>query len=386
MSNAIRDIERLNQRQIETAKRRNERELKTMENAHQDYRADVKKTHEQEIVDIQHHNHAQINKEAEKKEKILEEMRTHLQQTKNLTEKELKSLSDMTGQKKVDLQRKHSTDRERLNAENELYLEELNYRYNTSSKKVSEDGKKRIDEVKNNMSEQYSETENFYQDKIRKQTNEFTTRFNHQNREQQRLKDTQDNQFKKERLVTNLNQQRQMNQMTETHQNHLEVRDNDYRKGLKEQEAFFEKKYTNQLERHNGEFKTLEEKNQKLVENLKASLSQELTTRASKNEDPFYKFQTLKPTLKEFEDRVEVRVAIPDHSKEDVQLSINGKEAIVSFNRRYTDATKLEDGTINKINKVESFTTRLPTGHVLNAKSVKSSYADGAMTYVIKKA
>ena len=77
---------------------------------------------------------------------------------------------------------------------------------------------------------------------------------------------------------------------------------------------------------------------------------------------------------------------VPEHSKTDVQLTINGKEAIVSFNRRFADASKEADGTINKVNKVESFTTRLQTGHFLNAKSMKSSYEDGTMTYVIKKA
>ena len=386
MSSAIRDVEKLNQRQIETSKRRNERELKNMESAHQDYRADLMKSHEQELVDIQHTNHAQINKEAEKKEKILEEMRNHLQQTKNLTEKELKALNDFTETEKSKIQSKLTADRDRINAENNLYLEELNYRFNDSTKKVSQDGKKRIEETKNNLSEQHSETENFYQDKLRKKTNEFTTRFNEDDRRYKKLKDNQDNQFKKERMSTNLNQQHQMKKMTENHNDHIEKIDTNYRKGLKEQDLFFEKKYAGQLEKHNHDFKALEEKNKNLLEGLKASLSEKLSTRAQKNDDPFFKFETLQPKLKVFEDRVEVEVAIPDHSKEDVQLTIHGKEAIVSFNRRYTDASKLSDGTINKINKVESFTTRVPTGHFLDAKSVKSNFEDGTMTYVIKKA
>lgn len=386
MSNVIRDVEKLNQRQIETAKRRNERELKTMEAAHQDHRTDLVKTQEQEIIDIQHSHHGRINQQAQKKEKILEEMRHHLQQTKNLTEKELKSLEEMTQKEKIELQQKLAMDRERINAENELYLEELNYRFNNSSKKVSQDGRKRIEDTKNNLSEQYYQTENYYQDKLRNQTNEYTTRFKEDDRNFQRLKDTQVNQFKKERLTTNLNQQTQMKKMTETHMNHIEKRDQNYRKGLKEQDQFFEQKYAAQIEKNNSNFKMLEEKNTKVIEDLKASLSKELTKRAARNDDPFYNFETLKPKFKVFEDRVEVSVGVPEHSKEDIQLTINGKEAIVSFNRRYTDATKLEDGTINKINKVESFTTRLPTGHFLDAKNVKSNYEDGTMTFVIKKA
>lgn len=386
MSNVIRDVEKLNQRQIETAKRRNERELKTMENAHQNYRAELKKTHESEIVDIQHDHHEHIDKAAEKKEKVLAEMRTHLQETKKLTEKELKSLADMSQKEKVETQQKLSHDRERINGEHELYLEELNDRFNQSSRKVSHEGKLRLEDMKTNMNDQYLDLEKFNQEKIQKQTNEFTTRFKTEGNNYKKMKDDQDKQFKTERMSTNLRQQNELTKMTNTHTNHIEQKDGEYRKGLKEQELFFEKKYSGQLSRHTDEFKTLEAKNKKVVDELKNSLTKEITKTASRNNDPFFKFETLKPTFKTFEDRVEVQVAVPEHSKQDVQLTVNGKEAIVSFTRRFADASKEVDGTVNKINKVESFTTRLQTGHFLNAKSMKSAYDNGVMTYVIKKA
>jgi HSP20 family molecular chaperone IbpA len=174
--------------------------------------------------------------------------------------------------------------------------------------------------------------------------------------------------------------------MTKTHTDHIEKRDGEYRKGLKDQDLFFEKKYEAQLGRHAEDYKTLEEKNKKLVTDLKENLTKEITKTANRLDDPFYKFEKLKPTLKHFEDRVEISVEVPDHSKQDLQLTTNGKEAVLNFNRRYADASKDESGAINKINKVESFTTRLRTDYHLDAKSVKATYDDGVMTYVIKKA
>jgi HSP20 family molecular chaperone IbpA len=104
-----------------------------------------------------------------------------------------------------------------------------------------------------------------------------------------------------------------------------------------------------------------------------------------RSDDPFYRFTELKPTLKEFEDRVEIKVEVPEHSKSDVQLTLHGKEAILSLNRRYDDTRK--DGFItNKLHKVESFTTRLGTSHFLDPKSVKANYQDGVMTYIVKRA
>lgn len=386
MSGAIRDTEKLNQRQIETARRRNERELKNIESNHSDYKTDLKKTHENEIVDIQDVNQRQVTNEATKKEKVLEELKTNLHKTTELTDKQLKELKTNADRERVETHKKLTTDRERINAEHELYLEELNDRMNSQSRKVTVDGKNRVEEVKTALLDEARTTEQFHQGKIQTQTEAHTSRFQTDEKNYKDLKYNQDQTFKKERLSTNQKQQVELGKMTKTHTDHIEVRDTDYRKGLKDQDLFFEKKYGVQLETNNKQFKVLEEQNKKVVAGLKEDLTKELSKAAVRNNDPFYKFEKLQPRFKVLEDRVEVEVDVPDHSKQDVQLTLNGKEAIVSFNRRYTDASKAEDGTINKINKVESFTTRLQTGVIMEAKGIKSSYDNGVMTYVIKKA
>lgn len=382
----LKELEKLNNRQLETIKRKNARETKAIEVAHDKYKDEIKKTNADEVVEIKNAHLHQVNAEAERKEKILTEMRNHLDQTKQLTDKELKTLKENLFKDKVALQQKNNDDRARINSEHELYLEELNHRFNESSRDIASEGNKRIQDTKDLMHEQGREQTRFYQDKLNKQTEDFTTRFKTTEAKNQRLKDDQDNNFKKERMATNVRQQHEMAKMTQTHNDHIEVRDNNYRKGLKDQDLFFEKKYEGQLARHNAEFKTLDEKNKKIVEGMKESLTKEITTYASKNQDPFFKFEALKPQMRQTDDGVEITVAVPDHSKEDVHLTINGKEAVVSFNRRYSDANKTDDGTINKVNKVETFSTRLQTGHFLNARSVKASYENGMMTYVIKKA
>lgn len=382
----IREVEKLNQRQIETVKRRNEREVRTINNAHENYKAELKKGHAEEVVEIQKVHDSHLAQEAEKKEKVLAEMRNHLQQTKDLTDKELKNLKVMSAKEKATIEQKLTHDRARINDENELYLEDLNYRFNEASRKIGSEGNSRLEEMKAHMHGKATEEKEMYENKLRTQTQEFNTRFTHDELKNRQMKDMQDSTFKKERMATNVRQQNEIKDMTSTHLTHLEQKDDQYRKGLKDQDLFFEKKYEGQLKRHTDEFRVLEEKNKKLVDELKTSLTKEIAKTASRNDDPFYKFETLKPELLQFDDRVEVQVKIPEHSKQDVQLTINGKDAIVSFNRRYNDASKTPDGTINKINKVETFTTRLPTSHFLDAKSVKSTFDDGVMTYVIKKA
>lgn len=386
MSEAIRNVEKLNARQIEAVKRRGEREIKSIENAHQNIKAEQKKAHASEIVDIEHNHHHHINQQAAKKEKILAEMRDHLQQTKTLTEKELKELKNNTETQKAAHQTKLSLERERLNADNSLYLEELSDRFDREARKVHIDGQNRIESTKLEKQEQLTEVESYNQKKLNQQRNEFNTRFSEDSRNFEKIKTDQDNQFKKERMATNQRQQIDMQKLTDTHNIHVEQKDEHYRKGLKEQDLFFEKKYETQLSRHNSEFKALEQKNNDVIEKLKSSLTSEISHIASKNDDPFYKFEALAPRLKETKDGVEISLEIPEHSKEAVTLSFNGKEAIIALNRRYHDANKTQDGTINKVNKVESFTTRIKTADILDPKSVKTSYDDGTMTFSVKKA
>lgn len=382
---SVQDLSRLSARQIETLKKKQSREMARLEEGHQNLKADMKKSHEAELVDIQHENVRQVSSEADKKEKVLTQMRQHLDETRKLTDKQIKELKDNTSKTTQTEHQKLSVERDRLKSEHDLYLEDMNYRFANEQKKVASESQNQLSHLKNIRQAELADTEVFYTDKISNQTNKFTEKFQADGRNYQKMKDDQDKQFKNERLSTNQRQQQSMAKLTNTHNQHLEVRDNEFRKGLKEQDAMFEKKYAENLKLRNDELARLNDLNSKVMTKMKADLQEKLTATIDRSDDPFYKFTELGPKLKTFEDRVEIAVEIPEHAKEDVALTIHNKEAIISFNRRYDD-TRREPGVMNKLHKVESFTTRLATDHHLDAKSVKSSYADGVMTYVIKRA
>ena len=114
-------------------------------------------------------------------------------------------------------------------------------------------------------------------------------------------------------------------------------------------------------------------------------MQEKIEFQITRSDDPFYRFTELKPSLKKFENHIEISVPVPEYSKSDIQLTINNKDAILNFNRRYDDVR--QDGvSTNKLHKVETYTTKLTTDFFLDAKSVKSTYKDGMMTYEIKRA
>lgn len=381
----IKELEKLNSRQLETLKRRQAREISHMEEAHQNYKAEMKKTHQDEVVDLQHQNLRQVDEAAAKKEKVLTQMKNHLEDTRRMTDKELRDLKEHSEKVRAEEHNKLSVERDRIQSEHELYLDDLNYRYSTQMKKVNGEGQDQIEELTQMRSEEYANKEAYLQKRLNDQNQEFTTQFQGDAHKYKKIKDDQDRQFKKQRLDTNQRQQVEIAKLTDSHVNAVEVRDNEFRKGLKEQDLMFEQKYAHSMKVQNEDFKRLSDRHEKVISKMKSELHEQLKTAVTRSDDPFYQFTELRPTLTQYPDRVEIKVPVPEHSKKDIQLTINNKEAIVNFNRRYDDARK-DNGVVNKLHKVESFTSRLMTEHILNPKSVKSSYADGVMTYVISKA
>src|SRR6186713_615702 len=92
MSGSIKDVERQNMVQIESLNRRQQREVKLLENGHQNYKADLKKNHQAELDNMQIENHQRLSLEQEKKEKVLTEMLTNLDASKQLADKQLKAV------------------------------------------------------------------------------------------------------------------------------------------------------------------------------------------------------------------------------------------------------------------------------------------------------
>lgn len=382
---SVRDMEKLGARQMETLKRKQDREIKRLESGHQDLKAELKKSHQAEIVDLNHENERQVAGEADKKEKVLAQMRDHLESTRKLTDKQLNEYKTQTEKTKAHEHEKLSLERERVKTEHDLYMEDMNYRFGKELRKVVDDGKNQLQQLKEVKQEEVVQTEEQFQSRIQGQTQNFNKRYQTDSMNYKKIKDDQDNVFKKERANTNLRQQVEIGKLTTTHQDQLEVRDREFRKGLKEQDQIFEKKYADQLKVKNEDFQRLNQKHDQVIGKMKATLQDQLEYHVNRSDDPFYKFTQLRPELKHLEDHIEIKVQVPDHSKADLQLTTNNKEAILTFNRRHDDVRKEGDVT-NKVHKVESFTTRLMTNYHLDPKSVKSSFENGTMTYIVKKA
>jgi HSP20 family molecular chaperone IbpA len=381
---SIKNTEKVTAQQIENLKRRQSREISQLKSAHEDYKTDLKKTGELEVIELQNEHQRQIAEESLKKEKVLTQMKEHLQHTRQMTDKELRTLTENTTNVREREHKRLAEHREKIQSENELYLDELNHRFATQTKKINHQGQEQIEGIKEVKVRELNGLEDQFQQKVTHQNHEFTTRIKTDAANYERLKDAQTRQFKHERINTNNRQQVEMAKLTTAHQSQIETKDQEFRKEIKEQDKFLEKKYQSTLASRSEELKRLEDKHEKVIAEMKKGLKEQLTVAVSRSDDPFYQFTELRPKLTQHPKHVVISVEIPEYAKQDLQLTLNNKEAIVNFNRRYSDSQKTENG-LSKINKVETFSTRLMTEASLDPKSVKSTYEDGVMTYTIQK-
>ncbi len=384
MSKAIQQTAKVQRAQIDNVQRTHGKEMKAIADSHESRRADIKIDNERNLVEIQNENHKHVVAENEKKEKVLSDMRKNLEDTKVRTDKELHYLKNTSRKTTEDLQGKTSEDRQRITGQHETYLEDLNDKFNESSQKIVHDGQNRLEKLDDSQKESFSKLRDEHTTRLTSKTHEFNRRYTVDDMKHREFKDLQDNTFKKERATTNLRQQKDVAKLTKEHETHVQKRDVEFKKALKEQDVFLEKKWQGTMKEHEENFKNLDALHKKVVTQVKTDMSAEVGQMVKRSDDKFYQFSELRPVLQNFPDRVEIKVDVPEHSKQDVQLTTNNKEVVLVFNRRYQDTNKNELGT-SKVHRVESYTSRINTDAILDPRSVKSTYDSGVMTYTIKK-
>ncbi len=386
MSSIGKDIQKAHQQSIDSINRKHNTETKRLEEAHEDARLQMKKNQEIALVDLQTENHRQLLAENEKKDKVLSQIKGNLDVTKKLTDKELEELAVAKKNELNEIQTRYSSNRERINEAHITQLEEMNNRFNQVTHKTNLEGKQRLETMIEQKKEELADRANYQDSRLDKQRDQFVQRFRTDGENFEKIKNQQDETFKKERLGTNQRQSTQMAIMTKTHVDEMEKRDNMKRQGIKDQDLFFEKRYAETIQRHDNHLKNLDGIHDKVLKKMQSDLTTQIELKAQRSQDPFYQFVELKPTVEKTDTGVRIMVQVPEHSKQDLQLNLNGKEAVVNFNRRYIDNQIDQTGNKSRISKIETLSTRLQTGIFLDPKSVKSSYENGVMTYDIKKA
>ena len=165
----------------------------------------------------------------------------------------------------------------------------------------------------------------------------------------------------------------------------LNYLDNHQKDILAQKQAEFSTRYENLTKEHETLLNDLKTHFAADVKKMLEKNSSQKRVIANQNEDQFYRIETLNPTIVDSPKDFLVSLAVPEHEKENVHLSVHGRNVKMTLTRKYSEFIEAKDGTIDKSNRNELFSKEFPSKDLLNQKQVVQKYEDGILTFKIQK-
>jgi HSP20 family molecular chaperone IbpA len=161
--------------------------------------------------------------------------------------------------------------------------------------------------------------------------------------------------------------------------------DNHQKDILNQKQSDFKIRYENLVKEHESLLTELKTHFAADVKKMVESTSGQKKIIANRADDQFYRVETLNPVITETEKEYQVSLAVPEHEKENVHLSVHGRGVKMTLTRKFTDSIEDKDVSKNKSTRNELFSKDFPSKDILNQKSVAQKYEDGVLTYKILK-
>ncbi len=386
MSDGVRDLTQAQRNSMNVLQRKNKGELERVNRLHDKNVKELKLSQEQELHQTRDHHLVELAQEVQNKEQKLQALRQSQEQTQRLTEAETQRQVGHANRVREEARERASNDMEKTKLVHEENIHDLNLRFNESTRDLTLEGRHRLHQQQDQNRTALSAQGNEWRHRLDQQRDKYQTTFKAEGEKFDHLTEQQKQQNIQQSKLTHLAHQ---NKMTKMNQEHVKFSDdvtNQHQKSLVEKEQFFEKKYQTQLGQHAHAEKNLETRYQDVVNQSKEDLNKRVAVEKNRSGDPFFAFTELRPSLQEHPDHYILKVPTPEYAKEEVTLTANHKELVLTSNRRYQDERKDLDGTLKKVNKVESMVSRIPVNQVLDPRKMTKEWVDGELVFNIRKA
>lgn len=386
MSDAIRDLSSAQRSTMNSLQRKNKAEVEHIKRSHALNVNEIKKAQDNDLHVLRESHQLDVAQEVQKKEETLQALRKSQEETQRLTETETKRQLAHANMKREDIRQKSEAEIAKINMLQNESTEDLTLRNNETLRDIHQTNRDQLHDVDSRHRITMNAESDQWRTRIEEQRNKFQGTYTTEGQKYDRLVTDQKKKNETQSLNVHREHEAKMSQMNTQQVKHEEKVKTVHQKSLNDKEVFFEKKYQTQLAQHAQSNKILDDINKKVVDAKKDELNKRVEVEKNRSTDPFFSFTEMRPKLEEKPDSYILRVEVPEYAKEEVTLTANGKELVLTSNRRYQDERKDEDGTLKKVNKVESMVSRIPVGQVLDPRKMEKNWVEGALVFTIKKA
>lgn len=161
--------------------------------------------------------------------------------------------------------------------------------------------------------------------------------------------------------------------------------DNHQKDLIAQKQADFKVRYEAIVKEHDAILSELKTHLDTDIKKMIESTSTQKRMIASKNDDQFYRVETLNPVVNETEKEYIVSLKVPEHEKENVHLSVHGRDVKMTLTRKYSEMLEAEDGSSNKSTRTELFSKEFSSKDILNPKVISQKYENGELLFKIQK-
>lgn len=386
MSDAIRELSNAQRSSMNSLQRKNKNELEQVKRIHAQNINEVKKAQDSDMHMLRESHQLDVSKEVLKKEETLLALRKSQEETQRLTETETKRQQAHAAQQREAVRQRKDDEIAKINIHQSETTEDLTSRHNEAIRDIHQANRDQLHNVDSNHRVTLHAESDQWRTRIEEQRNKFQGTYSTEGQKYDRLVTDQKKKNETQSLNVHREHEAKMSQMNTQQVKHEEKVKTVHQKSLNDKEAFFEKKYQSQLAQHAQSNKLLDDINKKVVDAKKDELTKRVEVEKNRSTDPFFSFTEMRPKLEEKPDSYVLRIEMPEYAKEEVTLTANGKELVLTSNRRYQDERKDEDGTLKKVSKVESMVSRIPVGQVLDPRKMEKNWVEGALVFTVKKA
>lgn len=386
MMDGIRRSTHAHKRAVNNMEKRQKLELEMMKDNHDANLGELRKSKQADAANIENEHHKELAEKTFEKEKKLETIRKHLEETQHLMDGEMRRQNETHRNVMADKNENFSKNLHTTRESQSIALDESNHNFNVASRNANDKQLEHTYQQETRYRTQDIQQKQGWDTKLSENRTKFSETYNMEGQKFDHLRRQQDSMHKKDLKISHIKNEKNLEAQNEQHVKKEELIRTKNNKSLQDQEVMFEKRYQVQLGRHHESEKNMEAINNKVVEKSKEDLVKRVKVHESRSGDPFFQFTHVKPTITERPDHYVLKMRLPEYAKEEVNLSTNNREVVLTFNRRHKEERVDEDGSKLKVDKVESTVSRIPVSQILDPKKISKEWADGVLTYKIFKA
>ena len=384
-------VEDYNKKQIEglEKKQRNLAEIRQNELDRLTKNYDAQKNdkvlrHQEDLLNLTDKHNAEIQNEFVREEEYLANYQKNLQNQKQLYDSSLGDLRSNNEKQLKNIQDKHRIDIDTKYVDHINEEKTINDQINLDKKTFHENALREIKNAKHNeflkvQDAKYEIDKNVTKSKAALSPTSVQGVL--EQKEMTRIKHEKQLEIDRQARQNHIAE----NQLKQSHKFQIEQEQQNFDKNMVSQKSLFEKKFQDAKLTQKEVLDRIQKKFDEDLKTLSESHAQKKTVHQNKLSDSFYRLTNIEPQITDKEKEYHIALKIPEHEKENVQLTAQGRHIHLGYTRRFNDSITAEDGSKVASNRSETVSKEFNLPDIVDPRKVVQKYEDGKVIFRIAK-